>query len=93
MIWSVFSGLTKLESLNLKWCNCITDYDMKPLSGLLQNILLSFDYSNLIFTQDWLSRLSFMQLVCFLLQSSFYTYSAKFIYLEFKGFISLEKIK
>lgn len=27
------TGLTKLESLSIKWCNCITDADMKPLSG------------------------------------------------------------
>lgn len=27
------TGLTKLESLNIKWCNCITDTDMKHLSG------------------------------------------------------------
>ncbi|CAL5375596.1 unnamed protein product [Camellia sinensis] len=26
-------GLAKLESLNIKCCNCITDADMKPLSG------------------------------------------------------------
>jgi hypothetical protein len=26
-------ALTKLESLNIKWCNCITDADMEPLSG------------------------------------------------------------
>lgn len=30
-----FTGLMKLESLNIKWCNCITDSDMKPLSGKL----------------------------------------------------------
>ena len=30
-----FTGLTKLESLNIKWCNCIDDADMKPLSGNL----------------------------------------------------------
>lgn len=28
-----FTGLTRLESLNMKWCNCITDADMKSLSG------------------------------------------------------------
>lgn len=28
-----FSGLTKLESLNIKWCNCITDADIEPISG------------------------------------------------------------
>ncbi|KAL5152661.1 F-box/LRR-repeat protein 14 [Glycine soja] len=26
-------GLTMLESLNLNWCNCLVDVDMKPLSG------------------------------------------------------------
>ncbi|KAL6227753.1 hypothetical protein ACLB2K_001710 [Fragaria x ananassa] len=27
-------SLTNLESLNIKWCNSISDADMKPLSGL-----------------------------------------------------------
>lgn len=27
------TGLTKLESLNINMCHCITDADLKPLSG------------------------------------------------------------
>lgn len=28
------AGLTRLESLNINCCNCITDSDMKPLAGM-----------------------------------------------------------
>ncbi|KAH7547434.1 hypothetical protein FEM48_Zijuj01G0309600 [Ziziphus jujuba var. spinosa] len=29
-----YTGLTRLESLNIKWCNCITDADITSLAGL-----------------------------------------------------------
>lgn len=41
----LFSGLSKLESLNLKCCNCITNDDMKPLSGNLHLSVLLFIFS------------------------------------------------
>jgi len=28
-------GLTKLEALNIGWCNCIKNSDIKPLTGML----------------------------------------------------------
>lgn len=39
------AGLTKLESLNIRCCNSITDEDMQPLSGyFLTFILIFFDF-------------------------------------------------
>lgn len=35
------TGLTRLESLNIKWCNCITDADIKTLSGNLLTVFSS----------------------------------------------------
>ena len=36
----MLTGLTKLERLNVGWCNCIKNRDMKALSGKIANILM-----------------------------------------------------
>ncbi|RWW71256.1 hypothetical protein BHE74_00021013 [Ensete ventricosum] len=40
------ADLKKLESLNIKYCNCVTDADMVPLSGWLHLDTSCRDYCN-----------------------------------------------
>ena len=38
----MLTGLTKLERLNVGWCNCIKNRDMKALSGKMANVLMHY---------------------------------------------------
>ena len=49
-VWMIsFAGLTRLESLNIKCCNCIRDTDMKSLSGLSLSLSFSVPLSQFLF--------------------------------------------
>ncbi|KHG09060.1 F-box/LRR-repeat 16 [Gossypium arboreum] len=80
-------GLTKLESLSIKWCNCITDADMKPLSGLTNLKSLQISCSKVtdfgITYLKGLQNLSVLNLEgCPVTASCFDTLSALFLLLK-----------